>query len=521
MEQRRIIPLSSFTGLNTRQSALEMPESDSPWCVNVDFRDGGISPRWNFPTMSGVPADTYWQGVYAGLYENLVYGSGFTDATATVYTWDGSENTWGWTAIKTGLVGYRAYPSFASYNGLDIMVNGFRNDIPQKWSGTVWGDLGGTPPRANQVLVWRNRVWLAGLGPGYEGEIRYSDLENPESGWSQFIRVSKDSVGHSVVGMAAPAGDNGALIVFCDKSIYQFEGFTRSTFQVEPVNTEVGCTDWKSIVVADGLMYWHDRTGIYCSPDGGISVNPISWKIYPGLLEQVDLTSDVVGYELPDFKSIWWNFRGLKDNTVKPFLTRWIVYDYGQSMPTSEHREGRHVWTQYNRNSSYLEDDYTSWLGLTFGGSARLPDGRPKAIGGGRNFILDLSQHSGTMTRFSYKTKTFLLSGSWSVHSILRKIQVVLDQVGDAGADLSVLVYLDNSTLALSTETIDFNAVGSAMGTAVMGTATMAGEYPANEEIWYNQSCKSVQIEFRMTAATDLFKIHQVMLEMSEALSSR
>lgn len=520
MEERQQIALSEFTGLNTRLSKIEMPESDSPLCLNVNFSEGGILPRKDYSSLSGVPADYYWNGVYPGLYENLVYGSGFSNTTATVFSWDGSQNSWGWSSIKTGLVGYRAFPSFASYNSLDMMVNGVNGDIPQKWNGTTWADLGGTPPRANQILVWRNRVWLAGLGTGYEGEVRYSDLENGESGWEQFIRVSKDSVGHNVIGMAAPAGDDGALIIFCDRSIYKFEGFSRSTFSVEPVNFEVGCSDWKSIVVADGLMYWHDRSGFYCSPDGGVTVNNISWKIYPGLLEYCDFTSAIVGFEVPDLKQIWWNFRGLRDNTVKPFLTRWIAYEYGQSSPLSDHREGRHVWSQHNRNATFTLTDFSSRT-IAFGGRVTKADGSQYYVAGGRDFIWDISPSGGLTKWFAYQTKVFQLSGSWSVYALLRKLHIILDEVGDAGADLSVIISLDNSNYNDFIETIDFQSDGVPLGTFALDTDTLADEKPGIHPVWFNQICRSVQIGLKMTTSTDRFKIHELVMEIGNRLSTR
>jgi hypothetical protein len=183
MEQRQSFRITDWVGLNTRLSDLEIPIGASPALNNIEFFKEGWTIRNGITKKN---ASAIASKAVTGLFD------GFNDVLAYCDTklkqWN--SGTSAWDDAITGLTA-DAIPVFASYNALDLMVNGSGNDAPQKWNGTTGGAIGGSPPKADDIVVWRNHVWYTGLASPNQGEVQFSEIEDPESYPGNFLRPTK------------------------------------------------------------------------------------------------------------------------------------------------------------------------------------------------------------------------------------------------------------------------------------------------------------------------------------------
>jgi hypothetical protein len=119
----------------------------------------------------------------------------------------------------------------------------------------------------------------------------------------------------------------------------------------------------------------------------------------------------------------------------------------------------------------------------------------------------------GTAISWSMETARILLTGSWSLETVLRKLIIIHDTL--AGATIKVDLFLDGSTTSGETVTLDLAGASSAgvFGVGLFGTATFGGAAVQPVETWYNQSVKAVKFKFSGSTQDKLVKCYEVAIE--------
>lgn len=506
MEERIAIRVQEWEGLNSRDSDLAIRPGQATSLQNVEFYRDGWRTRNGYSkknsTSLGAVAIT---GLFDGWNDVLAYHG------TTLGEWNGTT----FADINTGLTS-GAVPRFTSYNALDLMVNGNANDNPKKWDGTTFADLGGSPPKADDICVWRNHVWLSGLASPNQGEVRYSKIEDPET-WDSggFLRPSKRSKGHDIIAaqpLPYPGEEDGTrLVVFGSDAIFHFDGFTKSLFQVYTIKPRIGCISARSIVSAEDFGYWVDEDGIYCSPDGGQTINQISWDIQPTFeaLNKSRLNL-CAGVHLRYKRQIYWSF----SDTTSAYHNKLLVYNYGLSTPmTPSQQGGRHVWSVYTGiNLMAMTEVLSSNQFTVWGGEAN------SATGG---FVYQLdsgTSDAGTAISWKLKTKRFLLGDSWSVYSVLRKLTAVHDSLNGT---MSVRLFVNAGSASVESQTLSLTGGGGVFGQAVFGTDVWGGASAIPNEAWYNRVVRAVQFEFSGSDLDKLIRFYEITIEAIAKRGSR
>ena len=489
--------------MNTRDSDLEIELGASPEVNNIEFfREGwktraGITKK-HTTALGSEPIN----GIFDGFNDILV-----AEGT-NLREWDGTT----FTAITGATtLANNAIPAFASYNALDIMVNGSANDNPKSWDGATFQDLTGSPPKADDVTVWRNHVWLTGLASPNQDEVRFSQLEDPTI-WpsGHFLRPSKRAKGRNLICSRVcpyPGSEDGTrLVVFASDAIFHFDGFTKSLFQIYPVQSHLGSISKRGVVIAENLTYWVDENGIYCSPDGCITVNHISWNIQPTFdaLNKSRLNL-CCGVHHRYKRQIWWSF----SNTTSSTHNIVLVYNYGLSTPMAQAGQpgARHVWSKLDLQLNAFGEILTSNEYLVYGGAS---------VGASSNgFVYTVDNgttDAGTAISWTLRTKRILLGGSWSVYNVLRKLSVIHDALG--GATMSVKFYSDTSRTVTESTVVDLAGGGSLFGTGLFGTAVFGSSGTMTSEIWFNRMVAAIQFEFSGSDSGKLLRCYEIAMEV-------
>lgn len=503
MELRQVARIRDWTGLNTREADINLRDGDSPSLANIEFYKNGWVVRNGYSkkhtTALGSAAIT---GLFDGWNDILAYEG------TNLREWDGTTFTaiTGATTLTNGAV-----PQFVSYNALDIMVNGSGNDAVKKWDGTTFGNLGGSPPKAGSIEVWRNHIWLADLVSPNQGEVRFSELEDPET-WpsGHFLRPAKRTKGHNIVAVKAcpyPGEEDGSrLVVFAEDAIFQFDGFNKSLFQVYTVKPRLGCISARSIVVAEDLVYWVDENGIYCSPDGGQTVNQISWPIQPTFdgLNKSRLNLSC-GVHFRNKRQVWWSFSNGSNTTHNLIL----VYNYGFSTPMvpAVSAEARHVWSYYTGiNLMSMAEINSSGEYLVYGGESNA------ASSNGFVYQLDNgTDDAGTAITWNLKTKRILLNGSWSVASVMRRLNIVHDALANSTAVLKL--FPDTATIESEAQVVSLTGGGFVLGQDVLDTGVLGSNTTRVAETWFNRRCTAVQFDLSGNDKGKLLRCYELAIE--------
>jgi len=500
METRETFRVSDWEGLNTRDSDLEIPIGASPYISNIEFFREGWKTRQGITKLHAAAiAAKPVSGIFDGWNHILAY------CGAGIHKWNSGTSEWD--AISGALTD-SAIPMWTSYNALDIFVNGSANSNPQKWDGATLAALGGSPPKADCVALWHNRIWLSGLASPNQGEVRYSDLELPETWNGDFIRPSKQAKGVSVVAaLPCPvpdAVDGERLVCFCDQSIWHFDGFSKSTWDVKPVNNKIGLVAPRSVVVAEGITYWMGHNGFYASYDGGRTVNLISWNIQPTFDDLSDSRLQyAVGVHHRYKRQIWWSV----SNTTSSTHNRVLVYNYGLSTPMHPAHlpDSRHVWSIYDLNLQSAAEVLVTGAYQLWGGDS-----------GATGFVHRLDQGSsdnGTAISWGFRTKRFLLKGTWTAYQILRRLMIVHDAM--ANATMRVKLYTDTSRTAQEDiPALDLSGSAAAFGVARFGIDVFGGTSTRVDATqWFNRWVRAVQFEFSGNDLAKLVRVYEIAFE--------
>lgn len=493
------ITIQRWLGLNSRDSDLTVKLGESPDLSNIEFFQDGWVTRSGITKKNSSPfGSVAVQGIFDGYNDILLYEG------TNLRKWNSSTGAFDTLTGATGLVD-GAVPQFVSFNALDIMVNGPTNDTVKKWDGTNFGALNGSPPKGSTIAVFQGRIFIGGLATPNFDEVQYSDLEDPETWQDRFLRPSKRQKGHDVVCVAhmpVPNSD-GRLVIMCSDAIFHFGGFTDTLFRIESTQPKLGIISPRSLIIAEGLSFWVDENGIYCSPDAGVTVNPISWNIqdkFDDLNKSRLSLSAAVHFRYK--RQVWFTFSNGSSSSHNIVF----IYNYGLSTPMTPpwHPNAQHVWSIYEGlNLMSLAEVLQSNEYQVWGGDS-----------GNRGFAYQLDKGTdddGTAISWSLKTARFALTGSWSIHAILRKLVVIHQSL--PGSTLKVDMMKDFTRSITVSQSVDTGAEGGIFGIGVFGTATWGESSAIGTDVWFNDDLVAVQFEFSGNDKGKLFKCFEIAIE--------
>lgn len=194
-------------------------------------------------------------GIYEGLHG--IWGSLPTDIIAS----DGTSQSLTLTSATK--------VDWSSITNYDIQVNGAEE---KKYNGSVWSDLGGSPPNFKFIEVYNRFLFGAGHD---KGKVRWSDPQDPET-WSATHEwnLTPDS-DDDITGLRR---FRDVLIVFTEKGFFHLRGYHELAITIT-YRGEPGCTANNSIVSTPYGLFWWSEDGIYFSPDGFQTFNISELKI--------------------------------------------------------------------------------------------------------------------------------------------------------------------------------------------------------------------------------------------------
>lgn len=123
------------------------------------------------------------------------------------------------------------------------------------------------PPSGARYLAYHQGRLFAAT----DSFLHWSDIDAPEA----FGALNLDGInagdGEKIMGLHS---DGDVLLVFKESRVYGiFNGNNPLTWQVREIDAEHGCVSHRTIVSANGFIYWYNRTGLVRF--NGVSVEPI------------------------------------------------------------------------------------------------------------------------------------------------------------------------------------------------------------------------------------------------------
>lgn len=283
-----------FTGgINVRENTFQLADNETPDCLNVDFdQRGGFRLRGGINAYGGaLSADALSMFMFertTGAAQLLA-----CDGTNVVYKTGG---TWTTCGAMTGKV------SFSTFKNKAYCANG---TSVASWDGSTWTAMadpdgagawnnnietpdGADVPFGKYLTAHRGVQFSAHTtenGTVYPNRVRWSHPNFPEDWFeAHYIDVDWGVDGDEIVGLQ-PMGDH--LLVFKQRSVHAIYGNPPESFEVYPINTEIGAVDSGAIVGTDGGVYF------YSWPDGlfkydGKNFTWVHEKIH-GLIQDGDI----------------------------------------------------------------------------------------------------------------------------------------------------------------------------------------------------------------------------------------
>jgi hypothetical protein len=244
---------------------------------------------------------------------------------ATTHAWDNVSISGGYTLQPTD------YWSFDQF-GDNIIAVGGANVVPQTLamsSGTLFANLGGSPPRAKHVAIVGDFVVLSGLTDN-PGRIQWSGI-NDSTWWTPDPDRLSDwqdfPDGGSVQGVAG--GEFG--IVFQDSAIRQmtFAPGSAEIFQFNRISKDRGIYQPLSLAQVQSASFFLGSDGFYRIDPGG-ALTPIgNTKVNRTFLSDADLGNPLYTIAAADVNStrVFWAYRSL-NAAGQTGLDKVLIYDW-------------------------------------------------------------------------------------------------------------------------------------------------------------------------------------------------
>ncbi len=483
----QVVPILPKGGLNNRDSAVNIPEDQSPDCLNIRFGKKTVEKRDGITRYitTQVVADKAVTGL-----AQLVLSNGTTAQVATAGNDITVESGGAWSSIKGALTSTDSQDNIYRFAQLTDLLIGTNNVNPVfKYSGTGnAAALTGVPASflAKTVTDFKNYLVFLNVSEGgtrYKGRVRWSGLNNAELYPAANYNDALNNVGQEGVGLGK-RGDQ--LYLFFDRSIQEmvYTGDVDTPFFFPTVEPELGAVSGHAIVTVDHNIVFPSQKGIYVMQGGEPK------------------------YISADIEDTW--------DTLN--LSR-LQYIQG-----AHNRRRNEVWFSVSTGANttnnkilvfnYITNQWSvfdSWNANCFG---HFPSTKPldPVLGNyaGRVFNTNTGTYLDDTSAIIAYVKTKLLSmGDAGRKCQVRRIQIFVDSDNTANAALKVSVGYTFNPVA-DQQSIDFTVGGAVYDTAVFDVDTFAGE--GIREIFYRPRGhgRMVQFEFRNEQASVGMVLHEV-----------
>lgn len=258
------ITIKQFRGVK-EQADTEIKDNYASDCLNVRFDPAGetIYSRPGYAKLNstelvaGSPIIGLMQ-YKSGSTKRLLAVSG-----QTMGYWDTATSAF--VSISTGLTAGGDYYA-DNLKDLMIITNGVQ--VPLKYDGTTLANLGGTPPQAKYVVVYKNYVFLLNTFDSvwYPSRAVVSGLAEPET-YSTTAESILDINPGDGDGLTGGKVFQGILRLFKEKTVWALYGNNTDDFTLMPWPADEGAVSQRSIVESENVLYWMGRKGVY-SDDG-------------------------------------------------------------------------------------------------------------------------------------------------------------------------------------------------------------------------------------------------------------
>ena len=251
-------------GINTSLGQLLTPPESAYKLQNAETSYGGLrkiggSSRLN-ATKIGDFSITSLYRAYVGDYSMLLASAG-----TSMYWWRTSDSSW---QVVTGMTGLSAgMPwSFTTYNTKVYATNGY--NTPAKITISDVPDAGAmTAPtnRCKQFIVHNEKLWAA-VNATNPDQVYYCSsgtdgIGLPET-WavSDYWAFPNESTDERVTGIASY---KKTLLGFTHNTITMLYGNTTAEFDTLPIETNIGCQNYRTIKNFDNGVMFMGKDGIY------------------------------------------------------------------------------------------------------------------------------------------------------------------------------------------------------------------------------------------------------------------
>lgn len=349
MPRTRIQLASSedFTGgLNFRADPFQLEKNESPDLMNVDVDPrGGVALRKTFQQMN----TTVVAG--GGIISIFPYSTSAGTNQILIKAGDGAVRySTGGNFTSAGFSHTTNHGSAVTFKDLLYLQDGV--SAPVRWNGATSASLGssfndniaaptgGNMPIAKHIASHQGMVFVGNTvesGTPFRNRIRWSHPNFPED-WRtlDWIDVDIGREGDEIMALV-PFGDR--LLIFKRNSIHALYGYSRETFNVQPVTQAVGCVGPKAVIGTEHAVYFFAWPQGVFSYDGR-RINWLFERLYPGILDG-DISSSNAGKI-----AMGWGNRRLWVSTPwgNPTNNRTFVYDPTLGKTGS--------WVQYDKGFS-------------------------------------------------------------------------------------------------------------------------------------------------------------------------
>ncbi len=266
----QVIPILPKRGLNTGDNPFNIPEEQSPDCLNVRFGEKSVEKR---DGISRYIATAVQANPVVGIGQ-LILSSGTTHQLVAAGSELARENAGAWSSIKGALTltsGQNNHVQMAQLT--DIMVGTNNVDSPWTFNGTGnAAALTGWPASIlfKAVTDFKNYLMVLNTsesGTRRKGRLRYSALNNIASSVAANFNDLLNNSGQEGVGFGKT---NDQLFAFFDASIQEviYTGDATTPFRLFTVSPEVGSVSGYAIVVVDDVTFFPSYLGIYAMRGG-------------------------------------------------------------------------------------------------------------------------------------------------------------------------------------------------------------------------------------------------------------
>lgn len=259
-------------GLNLRADQFQLAPNESPELLNMD-----VDPRGGVRTR---PGSSVWAlGDDVGLSR---YGQFHTDTTHQIWISDGGPSTYtvyvgdpeGPDVLEEPFYAVTSMTSSAPFAGAQFKGNLYLasgQSASYRWNGTTATSLGatfandfaspgsGNMPRARQIAVHQNHLWLADTTESstrHPRRLRFSHPGQPEA-WRTLDWIDLDpGVDGDAITNLVPFQDH--LLAFTSGEVYAVFGFGWDSWSVQPASREVGAVNPGAAVATPAGVYFFD-----------------------------------------------------------------------------------------------------------------------------------------------------------------------------------------------------------------------------------------------------------------------